>query len=225
MEHIKNAFDNIAAEYDAQRQYVIPQMDQYYGAAVWAAESPEKNPAILDIGSGTGLLAALVLEKFPDAEMTLLDISENMLAVARERFGGRKNVRYMVNDYSTAGLGGPYDIVCSALSIHHLTAEDKQELFRRIFLSLKPGGIFVNADQSEGETPYFAGRYRDYWNAFLKSGPLKEEECEVVRKRRDSLDQNEKLSHQLSWLHEAGFSDVDVVYRNRTFIVTVARKR
>ena len=45
-----------------------------------------------------------------------------------------------------------------------------------------------------------------------------------ILKRRDTLDRNEKLSTQLSWLKEAGFSDVDVVYRNRTFIITVARK-
>jgi tRNA (cmo5U34)-methyltransferase len=49
------------------------------------------------------------------------------------------------------------------------------------------------------------------------------EHAEIIR-RRDTLDRNEKLSVQLHWLQESGFSDVDVVYRNRTFIVTVARK-
>ena len=43
-------------------------------------------------------------------------------------------------------------------------------------------------------------------------------------RHRDQLDRNEKLPDQLAWLREAGFSDVEVVYRNRTFIVTVARK-
>ena len=38
MEHLKNAFDTIAAEYDTQRQYVIPEMDEFYSTAVWAAE-------------------------------------------------------------------------------------------------------------------------------------------------------------------------------------------
>ena len=224
MEHIRNAFDNIAAEYDAQRQYVIPQMDQYYGAAVWAAESKELSPAILDIGAGTGLFAALMLEKFPAAELTLLDISENMLAIARERFSNRKNVRYVVNDYSRSELGGKYDIICSALSIHHLTNEDKPRLFNKIYAALNPGGIFVNADQADGETPYFRQQYLEYWNEFLRSGPLKETEHAEILKRRDTLDKNEKLSVQLRWLHECGFSDVDVVYKNRTFIVTVARK-
>ncbi|MCX6689788.1 MAG: methyltransferase domain-containing protein [Methanoregula sp.] len=224
MEHIRNAFNNIAAEYDAQRQYVIPQMDKYYSAAVWAAESAEKNPAILDIGAGTGLFAALMLEKFPAAELTLLDISEYMLAVARERFSDRKNVRYVVSDYSRSELGGKYDICCSALSIHHLITEDKRLLFHKIYAALAPGGMFVNADQVDGETLYFRQRYIEYWNEFLRSGPLKETEHAEILKRRNSLDKNEKLSVQLQWLHECGFVDVDVVYKNRMFIVTVARK-
>ncbi len=107
MEYIKNAFDNVAAEYDAQRKYVIPEMEEYYSAAVWAAESSEKSPAILDIGAGTGLLSALMLQKFPEASLTLLDISDNMLNIARERFAGQNNIRYVIRDYSRAELEGP----------------------------------------------------------------------------------------------------------------------
>jgi tRNA (cmo5U34)-methyltransferase len=224
MEQIKNAFDSIAAEYDSQRQHVIPQMDQYYGAAVWAAESTVNNPSILDIGAGTGLLSARILEKFPTADLTLLDISENMLFVAKERFSGRENVRYVVNDYSRSELDGEYDIICSALSIHHLTTDDKRRLFFKIFMSLKPGGMFVNADQADGETLYFRQRYLDYWNRFLKNGPLNIQEHKEILARRDILDRNEKMSVQLQWLHECGFSDVDVVFKNRTFLVTVAKK-
>jgi tRNA (cmo5U34)-methyltransferase len=224
MEHIRDAFNPIAAQYDAQREFVIPEMKQYYGAAVWAAEAPGPDPAILDIGAGTGLLSAMVLQKFPDARMTLMDIAANMLDVAKERFSDRKNIRYVVSDYSVSDLGGPYDLVCSALSIHHLDTEDKRRLFLRIFAALRPGGMFVNADQADGETPYFRERYMVYWNEFLKNGPLNTEENREILKRRESLDRNEKLSVQLGWLREAGFSDVDVVYRNRTFIVTLARK-
>lgn len=224
MEHIRKAFDEIATEYDAQREYIIPDMRNYYGAAIWAAETPTATPAILDIGAGTGLLSALLLEKYPSATLTLLDISEKMLAVARERFRNRENVRFRAGDYSRVDLGGPYDLVCSALSIHHLVPEDKHRLFERVCQALSPGGLFVNADQAEGETPYFTERYREYWNEFLKSGPLTSSEHAEILRRRDMLDKNEKLSEQLRWLHDAGFSEVDVVYRNRTFIVTVARK-
>jgi tRNA (cmo5U34)-methyltransferase len=224
MEHIRQAFNRFARDYDTQREYIIPEMRQFYGMAVWAAESPAPVPAILDIGAGTGLMSACMLEKFPQAHMTLVDIAENMLEMARERFSGREHIRYLVSDYSTGDLGGPYDIACSALSIHHLSAEDKRQLFNRVFSALKPGGMFVNADQADGETPYFRQRYLEYWNGFLKSGPMTEVQHAEILKRRDTLDRNEKLSDQLAWLREAGFSDVDVVYRNRTFIVTVARK-
>jgi len=199
-------------------------MRQFYATAVWAAESDHPTPEILDIGAGTGLMSAWMLEKFPDAHLTLVDIAENMLAMARERFSSREHTRYVIADYSTGDLGGPYDIACSALSIHHLESADKRRLFTRIFSVLKPGGMFVNADQAEGETPYFRQRNLEYWNDFLKSGPMPEEQYQEILKRRDTLDKNDKLSDQLAWLKEAGFSDVDVVYRNRTFVVTVARK-
>lgn len=225
MEHVRQAFNKFATEYDTHREYIIPNMREYYGAAVWAMESPAARPDILDVGAGTGLMSAILLEKFPDARLTLMDISENMLDMARKRFASRPETKYVVCDYSCSDLGGPYDIICSALSIHHLETEDKHQLFRRIFAALRPGGMFVNADQADGETVYFRQRYLDYWNEFLASGPMTKDQHAEILKRRDTLDKNEKLSLQLAWLHEAGFPDVDVVYKNRTFIVTVAKKR
>jgi tRNA (cmo5U34)-methyltransferase len=224
MDHIRHAFNRFAQDYDRQREYIIPELRQFYGTAVWAAESEKAEPEILDIGAGTGLFSMFLLEKFPGAHLTLIDIAENMLEMARQRFDGREHTEYIVRDYSTGELGGPYDIVCSALSIHHLEPADKRQLFRRVYDALRTGGIFVNADQADGETLYFQKRYLEYWNDFLKTGPMNAEQHEEILKRRDSLDKNEKLSDQLAWLKEAGFSDVDVVYRNRTFMVTVARK-
>ncbi len=224
MEQIKEAFDTVAQEYDAQRVHIIPDLHQYYGAAVQAAIANDSHPAILDIGAGTGLMSALVLEKYPGATLTLLDISEKMLAVARHRFSHLNTVRYVVSDYSRAPLGGPYDLVFSALSIHHLTTVDKRQLFQRIFSALKSRGMFINADQADGETPLFRQMYRDYWDNFVASGPLPGEERREIMRRRDTLDRNETLTTQLRWLQECGFPDVDVVYKNRTFVVTVARK-
>jgi tRNA (cmo5U34)-methyltransferase len=224
MEYIKKAFDANAKEYDSLRKHVIPDLQQFYTTAVWAAESSEPEPAILDIGAGTGLLSALILQKFPDAQMSLLDISENMLEIARQRFSDRKNITYIVSDYSQGIPPGPYDLVCSALSIHHLALRDKRSLFRKVFSALKPGGLFVNADQADSDSPYFRKRYLEYWNEFLNNGPMDDLEHAEILKRRDTLDRNEKLSVQLHWLQDSGFSDVDVVYRNRIFTVLVARK-
>jgi len=224
MEQIKKVFDEIASRYDAQRRWIIPEMDDYYSAAVWAAECTNTRPAILDIGAGTGLLSALIIRKYPDAALTLVDLSESMLGIARERFAERKEVRYITGDYSSVDFAGCYDLICSALSLHHLEQDDKRRLYQKIFDHLHPGGIFVNADQVLGETPAINRRYLAYWDEFLEPCPLSPEDKKQVLYRRDTFDQNEKLPVQLAWMQECGFTSIDVVYKNRQFVVFTGRR-
>jgi tRNA (cmo5U34)-methyltransferase len=224
MDEIKRAFDATASRYDAQRKWIIPEMDEYYSAAVWAAECKNPAPAILDIGAGTGLLSALMIQKFPDASLTLVDLSESMLNIARERFAVRPDVRYIAGDYSSVDFAGRYDLVCSALSIHHLEHDDKRRLYGKIFDALKPGGMFVNADQVLGETPAINRSYMAYWDDFLVPCPLSPEDKKQMLYRRDTFDRNEKLSIQLGWMADCGFEEIDLVYKNRLFVVFTGRK-
>jgi tRNA (cmo5U34)-methyltransferase len=224
MERVKEAFDAIASEYDDQRRWIIPEFEDFYQNAVRAADWPGSDPTILDIGAGTGLLSALMLEKFPRAALTLVDISDSMLQVARKRFSGSQDVSCRINDYRTGDLGGPYDIICSALSVHHLDHEEKRSLYERIYHALRSGGVFVNAEQVEGETPEQHQRNMKYWDDFVRSGPLPESVAKSAMARRDSLDRTEKLSVQLAWLRELGFFPVDVVYKNRMMVVMRGKK-
>ncbi len=224
MEDVKKAFDSAAEQYDALRRYIIPDLDGFYGAAVWAADWPADDPRVLDIGAGTGLLSALILGKFPRATLTLLDISDRMLDVAKRRFFGSTRVRYVVADYSREEIPGKYDLVCSALSIHHLEHADKKRLFEKVFGLLSPGGVFVNADQVEAPSEWLSRKYRDYWNSHLIKARIDPGELEAAVTRRETLDKNAPLLDQMRWLAEAGFSGVDVVYKNRTFCVFVGKK-
>lgn len=224
MEDLKRAFDAIASRYDAQRRYIIPGMEEFYNAAVWAADTSLEAPAILDIGAGTGLLSALLLQKYPEGKITLIDISSNMLDVARERFSDNPNVRFVVTDYSREDIQGRYDLVCSALSIHHLEQGDKRRLFSRIFEALNPGGLFVNADQAEAQSEWLSRRNIEYWDAFVSASPFPRDELKAAMKRRDTLDRNAPLLDQVTWLSKAGFSGVDIVYKNRTFCVFLGKK-
>ena len=225
MDRVKETFDAIASRYDDQRRWIIPDFQGFYRSAVWAAALPEKGPAILDIGAGTGLLTGLLLEAYPDATITLVDVAEKMLEVAKERLAGRERVSFIAADYRHGDLGGPFDAICSALSIHHLEREEKQELYLKAFRALKPGGIFVNADQVKGESELLHRRYLEYWNDFVLGGPLGREEVKAMFGRRERLDRMEKLSVQLEWLKEIGFADVDVVYKNRSFAVFTGRRK
>ncbi|MGA2933731.1 MAG: methyltransferase domain-containing protein [Methanomicrobiales archaeon] len=224
MHGVKETFDAIASHYDEQRGWIIPDIQGFYGAAVWAAALPVKKPSILDVGAGTGLLSGLLLEAYPRASITLMDISEKMIEVARSRFAGREGVRFAAADYRHEDLGGPFDAICSALSIHHLERDEKRDLYRKVFSALRPGGVFVNADQVKGETPRQHRRNLAYWDDFVLRGPLEPEEIQAMFGRRKALDRMEKLSVQMGWLEGIGFIDVDVVYKNRSFSVFTGRR-
>jgi len=127
MSEIKRKFDEISKKYDEQRKKFIPCFDDFYRVSVSVASANMENPKILDMGAGTGLLSAFLMERYPDASFTLIDISEKMLDVAKERFRGNSNVKYIVADYSRYSFVEDYDMVVSALSIHHLEDEEKKE--------------------------------------------------------------------------------------------------
>ena len=133
MKSIEEAFDEMASRFDGQRKYIIPSIEEFYQAAVWAACFHGDTPSILDIGAGTGLLSELVLKRYPHAHMTLIDISESMLNIARERFSGHNNITYITADYSRLDSFGRHDLIVSALSIHHLTHDDKKILYQKIY--------------------------------------------------------------------------------------------
>ena len=155
MEHIRQAFNKFAQDYDAQREYIIPEMRQYYGAAVWAMETcsrKARDPRCRGRHRPPECLPAGEIPRCPPHPDGHL---REYAGYGTEAVCDAAGTEYVVCDYSRSDLGGPYDIVCSALSIHHLSPEDKRLLFERIFTALKPGGIFVNADQADGETPYF----------------------------------------------------------------------
>ncbi|WP_225445976.1 class I SAM-dependent methyltransferase [Paenibacillus arenosi] len=143
---VKSQFDEAAQQYDQQRKMLIPCFDDFYRISVSLASSATSSPILLDLGAGTGLFSSLMMQKYPDANLTLIDLSEKMLDIAKVRFKGSTNVTYIVDDYTNFISPEKYDIIISSLSIHHLTDADKQTLYKNIYLHLKPSGIFINAD-------------------------------------------------------------------------------
>ena len=218
---IADSFDRAAAGYDALRRKLIPCFDDYYEAALTLlGDAAGRSPRVLDLGAGTGLLSALVLERFPEARLTLIDLSEGMLDRARLRFERCRpgQVEFVAADYTEAELGGPYDAVISALSIHHLEDPAKRALFGRLFQALRPGGLFVNADQVAGPTLARDAHYRALWLLAVRAAGVSEEELAAARERM-THDRFAPLAAQLGWLAEAGFVEVDCAYKHWSFAV------
>ncbi|MET3290959.1 UNVERIFIED_CONTAM: tRNA (cmo5U34)-methyltransferase [Brevibacillus sp. OAP136] len=216
-------FDDIASEYDQQRRKLIPCFDDFYRIPVSVASTTKESPTILDIGAGTGLFSSFLLEKYPEAKLTLIDISEKMLEVAKSRFTNQPNVTYIVDDYTKHEFADTYDIVISSLSIHHLTDAEKKNLYAKIFSIMNNDSLFINADQVLGHTPYIEAMYKDDWKKKVESSGLSATELSSAYERT-KLDKMSPLNEQITWLKDIGFSDVDCVYKYFNFAVLFGRK-
>lgn len=223
MREIQRKFDAVSRKYDEQRQRFIPCFGDFYGVSVSVASVDMENPDILDVGAGTGLLSAFLMERYPDASFTLIDISEKMLDMAKDRFKGNSNVKYIAADYSKYDFAEKYDMVVSALSIHHLKDEEKKELYKKSYSILNENGIFINADQVHGETPFIEKLNKTTWRQHVEKSGLTEEEI-MAGYERTMLDKDSKLDQQLDWLKEAGFCDVSCIYKYYQFAVMFGRK-
>lgn len=102
---------------------------------------------ILDLGTGTGYLSFPVAEKYPDAQVTGLDIVEKALEKNRERAAsdGLKNLHFI----SYSGMELPFeneqfDLVITRYALHHFPAI--RDTFAEISRVLKPGGRFFLSD-------------------------------------------------------------------------------
>ena len=222
-QNVKAQFDAISKVYDTQRRMLVPCFDDFYGMPTrlmdFAASAPIR---AIDLGSGTGLMAQKVLEKFPNAHMTLLDISAEMLKEARGRFGNIKNVDFKAGDFTEFSADAEYDVIVSALAIHHLPDAEKAALYKKIFAALKVGGIFVNAEQVLGETEFLRKMYLDDRIKIVHKR-MPENEAEIAA-RRLKLDKCSTIGDQLKWLRDAGFAEVGCVYQYLDFAVIFAKK-
>ncbi len=137
---------------------------------------------VLDLGCGSGETARRVLAAHPEAELVGLDASADMLAAAASGIDPAATtwLRQRLEDPLP---DGPYDLVVSALAVHHLPGPAKAALFGRVAQVLAPGGRFVLADLVVPEDPADSFTFID-WVEDVPS----------------------TAAEQLSWLGEAGLS-------------------
>lgn len=197
LEEMENFFSARLGDYEEHMMH-WKKLYEWMGELV-----PDQTEKLLDLGCGTGLELDEIFRHHPDIEVTGVDLSSDMLAKLREKHLDKK-LNLIVADYFQQPLGTAcYDAAVSFETLHHFTAEKKLSLFRKLYQSLKPGGIYLEAD-------YFADN--NEWEEFLFA------ECDRRRKKWGisedvfvHFDTPLTLEHELELLKEAGFSEVCVL--------------
>jgi tRNA (cmo5U34)-methyltransferase len=163
---------------------------------------------VLELGSGTGVLAAALLARFPHARLTMLEDSSALRSAAERRLtaaGVRADMqgKHFVADTLPRG----FDVVVSLLRLHPLDDIARRSVYRGIYAALNPNGLFLVGDRTR---PVSAGVLELYarTTAVVMEGPKR----------------GVALANELPWLATIGFRDVDVHYKNLDYAVYGGRR-
>ncbi|MBE5960989.1 MAG: class I SAM-dependent methyltransferase [Lachnospiraceae bacterium] len=177
---------------------------------------PEDAKTMLDIGCGTGLELDEILKKIPGLEVTGIDLSQVMLTKLKDKHP-ENNVKVRQGDYFKENFGKAcYDVAVSFETLHHFTAEKKEVVFRKLYDSLKEGGVYVQADYlaccQEEETLLFS---------ICREKRRKEEIRDDVFVHFDTPLTPE---HEMACIRNAGFRDVELNACINGAAIIIARK-
>ena len=162
-----------------------------------AAASGAGARSLLELGTGTGETARAVLQRHPDAVLTGIDSSAEMLGQARLRLPAERvqlRVRRLEDDLPV----GEFDVIFSVLAVHHLDGPGKAGLFARVAARLSRGGRFVLGDLVVPADP-----------------------ADVVTEIDGDYDTPSTLREQLQWLSDCGL-EPQVAWSQRDLAVVVA---
>lgn len=160
----------------------VPAYELLQNEVIEAADGLSPLARVLELGTGSGETSRRLLERYPEARLTGIDASEGMLAAAGRVLPMERVDALHVGDIAEPLPEGPFDLVVSALTIHHLDGSGKAELFGRIARVLRPGGRFVMGDVVVPADP-----------------------ADAITPLTPDYDMPDETEDLLGWLSEAGF--------------------
>lgn len=179
---------------------------------------------VLDLGGGTGALAAAIAERFSRATVEIWDTDPEMLATARERCAAfSERIRYVERTFTD-----PLprcDAVAACIALHHVKDMGvKAGIYKNIFAALKPGGIFVNADTAVCATPLLRDHAFKLWAATMRPHGIDEQQAFAHFASWAHEDYYPPLITELRMLADAGFAEPECFWREAAAVVFGAVK-
>ena len=190
----------------------------------------------LDLGCGDGILTATLLARYPQARGLLFDISEPMLAAARQRLAPYAAQLAIVNaDYSTpewlhhTHVCARFDVIVSGFSIHHQPDARKRALYAELYQLLKVGGIFINLEHVQSATPWGEQLFDDCLiDAFHTASQGAKTRDEIAQQHHSRPDKAANIlatvENQCDWLRQIGYQDVDCYFKFFELALFAGRK-
>jgi len=210
-------FGSMAESYDSLIHRAVPRYDEMIARLL--EYLPRDAHRVLELGSGTGNLSLRLAESLPDAALTLVDGSDEMIALVRSRLDEASSspsgrVQSIVARFEELEFpADSFDLVVSSISLHHV--EDKAALYARIRSLMTKSGRFCFADQIRGEPE---SNHRLNWERWLdfcrEPGHCTPDEIDSLLQHAAAHDHYTTLTDHSVLLSKAGFTEIDCVWRN-----------
>ncbi len=225
MQSVENFYDSLSHDYTDLIRRCVPRYGELLFNMFCYLPRGFKPQRILDLGCGTGNLTEQIRLHFPDAEITAVDISGEILKECETRFRGDREIRYVQADFRDLPFApASFDLVMSSIAIHHIRDPEKSLLYRRIHELLSPGGIFVFADQTRGITDEIYAVHMERWKEEAFNLGSTDENWRMWMEHQEAHDYHAPVSWHLDELRGSGFREVDALWKNIMWLVAWARK-
>ena len=218
--------NHLRLEIDSYDETIRQFIPGYEEGLTWAAREIAgiRPTLVLDLGAGTGALAEAMLEHEGVGVVEAIDVDAEMLDRARIRLK-RFGVRARFQRCSFESPLPECDAVSACLALHHVpTMERKRALYKGIFRTLRPAGVFVNADVTMSAHPVRQEQCYRIWAGHLVSCGIDEQRAYEHFDEWASEDTYFPLDDELTAMREAGF-DAECAWREPPNTLLVGRKK
>ena len=220
LEEMSDFFNNRAKVYDEKH---IENIDGgIESKRIIASFFPLHTKTMIDLGIGTGLELEAIFNRFPDIEVTGLDIAEDMLNLLIKKYPERK-INLHCESYLDFDFGNClYDVALSVMTLHHYNHQTKIDLYKKIYNCLNSNGVYIECDYMLSECKYKnPQKQEDLF--FLEFERFKKEQ-NIADNKEYHFDTPCTVSNQKKMLLEAGFARVKEVWQQGNTIILIADK-
>lgn len=140
-ELVKQFFSNNAQSYEKVANLTTFGRDSH-----WKEEIIKRIPecsSILDLACGTGILTFQIAEKFPDAKITAIDLTEGYLKIAKDKLKPCHKISFLHHDAEKINLDNTFDCITSSYIPKYC---NPQILIERCLCHLNAGGKIILHD-------------------------------------------------------------------------------
>jgi demethylmenaquinone methyltransferase/2-methoxy-6-polyprenyl-1,4-benzoquinol methylase len=207
--HVGNVFSSVADSYDIMNDAMSMGMHRLWKMILVELAGVSKKDTILDIASGTGDIAKLISQEYPETEIYMTDINMDMLVEGRDR---AINESFYSNCHFCQLSGEilpfedeTFDIITIGFGLRNFT--DKDSGLKEMKRCLKKNGRLLVLEFSKPINPLFSKIYDWYsFNILPRLGSILANDSESYQYLAESIRMHPDQESLKDMILDAGFS-------------------